>query len=431
MLKTFLAILLGKSIFFISRLFNLGGGFAAPGLYALKIDPGLVGKLINHKAQNILITGTNGKTTTSKIISDILKTAGYKVLRNSSGSNLERGIASYLIKHSGFWGNIDYDFGVWEADEFAFNTLAPQIKPEAIIFLNAFRDQLDRYGEVDKVIKKWETVLGNLQSKSILIANSDDGSLEKIVRGFKGKTITFGVKDSNIKGESKVKSDKKPNYEAQILNTDDLANTEFSVNFEGNTETFRIPLPGIFNVYNFLASYSLIRELNLDTRVIDHSLKNFEPAFGRFERFEIKSGEKSKNVNIFLIKNPVGATQVLETINPHISASDSLILALNDNFADGTDVSWIWDVNFEILRDLPREVSLFVSGFRALDLGLRLKYAGIDESNLRIEPNLERAFEEGLKRTGNKLFILPTYTAMLEIQKILVKKGIKKEYWRE
>lgn len=429
--KTLTALFLGKTIFFLSRAFKLGGGFAAPGLYALKIEPDLVKKLINRKAQNILITGTNGKTTTSKIISDILKTAGHKVLRNSSGSNLERGIASYLIKHSNFFGKVDYDFGVWEADEFAFNTLALKIKPNAIIILNVFRDQLDRFGEVDKVVANWGGTLSKLESKAMLIANADDGSLEKLLGAFKGSSLTFGVKDSKIPGEAKGKLSKKPDYEAEILDTRDLANTEFRVIFEGGSETFRIPLPGIFNVYNFLASYALIKGLSLDPEIIDHSLKGFLPAFGRNERFKIDGLAKSKNANIFLIKNPIGATQVMKTVAPHILSTDSVLVALNDNLADGTDVSWIWDADFEILSKLEKEVNFVLSGSRMFDLALRLKYAGVDEQRLYIEPDLEKAFSRAVTAAGNKIFILPTYTAMLQVQKILVKKGIKKEYWKE
>lgn len=428
MLKTLPAILLGKSILFLSRLLNLGGGFAAPGLYGLKIEPNLVKKLINHKSHNILITGTNGKTTTAKIISDILKTAKYKVIRNLTGSNLERGVASYLIKHSNLLGKVDYDFGVWEADEFAFNRLASQIKPEIIIFLNVFRDQLDRYGEVDNVVKKWESVLNKLDPKTVVIANGDDGNLTKLLKSYKGKVITFGVKGSKIQGESK--SSESPDYKAEILNTQDLANTEFKVKYNTDSEdSFRIPLPGIFNVYNFLASFILTRELNLDPEVIAHSLQNFSPAFGRFERFEIGIYGKPKKAHIFLIKNPVGATQVLGTITPHIQAGDCVLFALNDNFADGTDVSWIWDIEMERVKDQGSRIKIFVSGTRAYDLALRLKYSGLED--LVIEPDLAKAFDLSVKEPEGKLFILPTYTALMQLQKILVKRGIKKEYWRE
>ena len=427
MFKTRGAILLGKSIFSLTRILKLGGGYAAPGLYGLKLDPDLVQKLINRKAKNIVVTGTNGKTTTSKLISHFLKTSQEKVIRNSSGSNLERGIASYLISHAPLSGNLEYDFGVWELDEFAFNTVAPKIKPDVIIFLNAFRDQLDRYGEVDTVVNRWNETLGKLPKDTILIINNDDSNLAKAIKGFEGKLIKIGIKDHKITGESKSGSSGKPDYEAEILKSSDLNGTDIKVRYNGDVLRFTIPLPGIFNVYNFLAALALSHNLNLDTVKIADSLKDFTPSFGRNEKFEING----KPGNIFLIKNPVGATQVLGTILPHISSSDSLLMALNDNFADGTDVSWIWDIEMEkFVRDIKR-LRIYASGSRAFDLGLRLKYAGVDEDRISVSQSMEESFESALKQTEGKLFILPTYTALMELQKILVKKGIKKEYWKE
>ncbi len=427
MSKTLAAILLGKTIFSLSRILKLGGGFAAPGLYGLKLDPYLVTNLINHKAKNIVVTGTNGKTTTSKLISHFLKSSDEKVIRNSSGSNLERGIASYLISHAGLNGNLDYDFGVWELDEFAFNSVAPKIKPDVIILLNAFRDQLDRYGEVDTVVNRWNETLGKLSKETVLIINNDDGNLVKAVKGFKGKIIKIGVKENKITGESKSRILRKPDYEAEVLESSDLNATDLKVHFDGDTVQYTLPLPGIFNVYNFLAALALSYNLNLDVAKIADSLKDFTPSFGRNEKFEING----KHGNIFLIKNPVGATQVLETVLPHVSPKDSLLLALNDNFADGTDVSWIWDIDLERLKIKDKRLKIFVSGSRAYDMALRLKYAGFDEKDMIINHNLEAVFEKAIKETEGKLFVLPTYTALMELQKILVKKGVKKEYWKE
>ncbi len=424
-MKTLLAILLGKTIFAISRLLNLGGGFAAPGLYALKLDPNLVTNLINHKAKNIVVTGTNGKTTTSKLISHFLKSSGEKVIRNSSGSNLERGIASYLISNASISGKLNYDFGVWELDEFAFNSVAPKIKPDIVILLNAFRDQLDRYGEVDTVINRWKQTLGKLKSDTVLIISGDDGNLEKAVKDFKGQIIRVGVKDSKITGESKTKTNNKLDYEAEILKSSNLNQTDARVSFNNSKVNYTIPLPGIFNTYNFLASLALIHNLNLDVVKMAENLKDFTPSFGRNEKFEMNG----KQGSIFLIKNPVGATQVLETILPHIKPQEAIMFALNDNFADGTDVSWIWDINLENTRLSTLDSRLYISGSRAYDMALRLKYAGLNEKNFIINSNLESSFKNASKEKA--LFILPTYTALMELQRIMVKKGIKKEYWRD
>lgn len=425
MLKTLLAILLGKAIFYLTRILKLGGGYAAPGLYGLKFDSNLVKNLINHKAKNIIVTGTNGKTTTSKLISHFLKSSGEKVIRNSSGSNLERGIASYLISHAPLSGKLNYDFGIWELDEFAFNSVASKIKPDVIILLNAFRDQLDRYGEVDTVVNRWKETLSKLSKDTVLIVNNDDGNLTKAIKGFEGKIIKIGIRGSKILGESKAKVSGKPDYEAEVLKSSDLEGTNIKVSFSGSSSDFILPLPGIFNVYNFLASLALYHNLNLDLEKIEPSLKEFTPSFGRNEKFEIDG----KKANIFLIKNPVGATQVLQTILPHVTSKDALLLALNDNFADGTDVSWIWDIDLKSLQPSAISHQLYVSGSRAYDMALRLKYAGVED--LDIEQDLETQFNKAVKETEGKLFILPTYTALMELQKILVKKGVKKEYWKE
>lgn len=423
-MKKISSVILGKSIFSLSRLLKLGGGYAAPGLYALKIEPDLVSKLINPAAQNIIITGTNGKTTTSNLISHFLKTSGEKVLKNSSGSNLERGIASYLVRHASLGGKLNYDFGVWELDEFAFNSVAQKIKPKVVILLNAFRDQLDRYGEVNTVINRWKETLKKLSTETILIINADDGNLEKAVEGFKGKIIRFGVKNKKITGESRKSGTKKLDYEAQILKSKDLYSTFVKVNLDGKEVEFGLPLPGVFNAYNFLAALALSHQFNLDISKVKESLKEFTPSFGRFEKFEAGKIEG----NIFLIKNPVGATQVLETISSHLSPKDTLLMALNDNFADGTDVSWIWDIEIERLKINDLRLKIFVSGSRTYDMALRLKYAGFE--NIKTEENLGRALNKAISETEGKLYVLPTYTALLELQKILVKKGIKKEYWK-
>jgi UDP-N-acetylmuramyl tripeptide synthase len=189
----------------------------------------------------------------------------------------------------------------------------------------------------------------------------------------------------------------------------------------------KLPLSGGYNIYNATAALSskfLLGGLGENEAA---SLKDFKPQFGRSEKFKVDD----KEGNIFLIKNPVGATQILQTILPNISKDDTLLIALNDNFADGTDVSWIWDIALEQFKIKNVKCKIFVSGIRAYDMALRLKYAGVDENQIQINPNLESTFEKATKEPEGKLFILPTYTALLELQKILVKKGIKKEYWKE
>ncbi|MBI2337833.1 DUF1727 domain-containing protein [Candidatus Daviesbacteria bacterium] len=438
-MRLILAILLGKLIGYLTRLFRLGGGSAAPGLYALSIEPDLVTKLAAKIPKNIIITGTNGKTTTAKMLAHFAKNAGLKVIRNHTGSNLERGIASTLIaNYQLLTTNYQLDLGIWELDEAAFNTIAPKLKPDIIVFLNVFRDQLDRYGEIDTVVKNWCKTLQILNPKTIVLVNGDDANTAKLANCFKGRIQKFGVKDYKISGESieHVKEKENLDFEAKNVKLNGLEGSTFQLLTTNYQLPTTLPLPGLYHIYDALAAFACADKLGLSLSKLASSLKSYSPAFGRMEKLPFGY--------IFLIKNPAGATQVFETIAPNLKPDDRLLLALNDNIADGTDVSWIWDTEFEQLLSSSlrgakpastqrgeRRGNLYISGTRACDLAVRLKYAGFDPKNIIIEPDLQNTLKEARTGLKGRLFILPTYTAMLELQKILAKSGIKKEYWKE
>lgn len=426
------AILLGKAIFWTCRLLNLGGGSAAPGLYGLKIDPDLVKKLASKIPANIIITGTNGKTTTSRMLSHFAKSHGHKVIRNHTGSNLERGIASTLIQNISFHVNVthtrhglDGHIGIWELDEAAFNLVCPKIQPNTVVFLNVFRDQLDRYGEVDTVVKNWAETVKFINPKTNILINGDDASLNKLQKAFTGKVSKFGVKDYKIIGESIEyhKEQENLDFEAENVKLKGLSGSAFDLQTTTCNLSTNLSLPGIYHIYDFLAAFAAGETLGFDGKKMIGSLKNFSPAFGRVEKLPFGY--------IFLIKNPAGATQVFETIAPHLQKNDRLLLALNDNLADGTDVSWIWDVNFEQLTIDNGKLTIICSGTRAYDLANRLKYAGFEPGTIQLEPDLKQALKVARKGLKGRLFVLPTYTAMLELQDILAKSGIKKHYWEE
>lgn len=393
-MRLLLAILVGKIIAKLTRFFHIGGGSAAPGLFALRIDPELVKRLIQKIPHNVVITGTNGKTTTARMLAHLAKEAGLKVIRNHTGSNLERGIASTLINYSR-----DTDLGIWELDEAAFNSVVPKIKPDIIIFLNVSRDQLDRYGEVDKIVGNWCETLSKINPKTTVLINADEPDLTKLKSSFKGKIEEFGKK--NLKN----------------VRLNGLSGSNFELFINHKSSIINLPLPGLYHIYDALAAIACAYLLNLSIRA--KALKNFSPAFGRVEKLPFGY--------IFLIKNPAGATQVFETISPIIKPQDRLLLALNDNLADGTDVSWIWDSEFEKLS----KTHTYVSGKRAYDLAVRLKYAGFEPKQIEIEPSLVKALREARKALKGRLFVLPTYTAMLELQRILAKQGLKPHYWEE
>ncbi len=416
------ALALGKSISWFIKLFKIGGASAAPGLYALKLDPDLVKKLSSKIPKNIIITGTNGKTTTARLLAHFAKASGLKVIRNHTGSNLERGIASTLVK-VGPW--LRSDLGIWELDEAAFNTVAPKINPDIVVFLNVFRDQLDRYGEIDSVVKGWSNTLKSLNPKTIVLVNGDDANCTKLKSAFKGKVYQFGVKDYKILGESitHIKESENLDYEAKNVKPNGLEGSSFRLSVTSYQLSVNLPLPGIYHIYDALAAIACASLLNFPIRRLTNTLKHFTPAFGRVEKLPFGY--------IFLIKNPAGATQVFQTIAPQIKKEDRLLLALNDNLADGTDVSWIWDADFEKLSVTSYQLSVTCSGTRAHDLANRLKYAGFNPKQIKVIPELENALKEAKKGLKGTLFILPTYTAMLELQGILTKMGIKKNYWEE
>ncbi|MBI3486033.1 DUF1727 domain-containing protein [Candidatus Daviesbacteria bacterium] len=433
-MRLVLAILVGKLIAFLTKLFKIGGGSAAPGLYALKIYPNLVEKLAAQIPQTVIITGTNGKTTTSKMLSSFAKNANLNVLRNPTGSNLERGVASALISHSNFLAEIkNIDLAIWELDEAAFNNIAIKLDPQIIVFLNIFRDQLDRYGEIDSVLKNWSKTLESLPKSTIIFTNGDDQNTLKLSKNFTGLSFKFGVKDYKIVGEAIKKQFEQENldFEAKNIKQQGLNGLSFDLSINHQTSTIHLPVPGIYHIYDALAALAVGYQLNLNVSEMIKSLKTYQPAFGRFEKFSLTpQGWEAKSQNmegyIFLIKNPAGATQVFQTIAKEIKSNDHLLLALNDNLADGTDVSWIWDSQFELLTNTTTFVC---SGTRARDLAVRLKYAGVALDNIKIEADLKHAFKLAKKDLAGRLFILSTYTAMLELQKILANSGVKKNYW--
>ncbi|MDO8507249.1 MAG: Mur ligase family protein [bacterium] len=454
-MKKIFAIFIAKQAAFWSRIFGRGGGGALPGLLALKINPEIVKELTTNLDKGvILVTGTNGKTTTSKMIVEILKASGLKVLSNSGGSNLTRGIASELALKSSIFGNIKDEIGVYEVDEATMPEVMRFVKPKAIVITNIFRDQLDRYGEVDKtaaILKK------SIQDspESTLILNADDPIVASLGKD-RENTLYFGITDERLEAKSDLAIDIKDclicghelvyphRYYGHIgqyvcencgfvrpktkitaknvrLSPD---NTAATITVDKESENLSLPMTGLYSLYNALAAISTGDFMKVDHKTILKALGKLTPAFGRMETFEVNG----KKAVIHLVKNPTGFNQVLEAITQNRKNKTALI-ALNDNFADGTDISWIWDVEFELFKAGFRKI--IVSGIRSEDLRLRLKYANITSRIIETEKDLKKALDTAVSETdvSETLYILPTYTAMLDIRNNLVQKGILKDYW--
>ena len=442
--RLFLAISAGKILALVIKLFG-GGATAAPGLIALKIDPKVVKKLHKEiKLGSVIITGTNGKTTTARLTFDVLSTK-YQIIHNRQGSNLLRGIASTMITNSSLFGKLKFDLGLWEVDEATFPEAIKNVYPKTIVLLNLFRDQLDRYGEVDSTRTKWQKSLEKIPKDTALILNADDPGISILKKSHKGKAIFFGVSDNHIKlpnvarvadikhclicGANLVFSAQlsahlgnyrcsnchfrrpAPNISAVNLNFKPDFSTSIKLIANGQMSTVNYSLPGLYNVYNILAAAAAASAYKIDLSTVKNKIGEFSAAFGRFQKTKIKN----KKLITFLIKNPAGSNEVIRIISQQPKVN--LLVILNDKIDDGRDVSWIWDTNWEIFKDKTN--SIFTGGTRSLDMALRLKYAGLRLSKDSIYKELNYSISKILHKLSNKdtLIILPTYTALLSIQK--------------
>ena len=382
--------------------------------------------LSNSSPKIILIVGTNGKTTTTTLLNHILTKNGKKVIQNTSGANLINGIASTLLLNSSILGKVEADYALFEIDENAFTRIARELKPDAIILLNLFRDQLDRYGEVNTIAKKWQEAIATLPKETRLFLNADDPQIAFLGKDALQLVSYFGIDD---KGNSTPDHASDSTY-CPICSSK-LVYTKIFYSHLGiwscprgdliyPTDVFRTTLPnsldGLYNKYNVNAAILTAQTYGLTNELIAESLTTFSPAFGRQEKISVNN----KTAEIILAKNPSGFNQTLATIIDQ--KASHLLLVLNDRVADGTDISWIWDVDFENLKHL-KELAITVSGDRVYDLQLRLKYADL---LARSEADLTDAVKDALLQTDKNetLYILPTYTAMLEIRKILTGKKI-------
>lgn len=427
------------------------GATAAPGLIALKIDPNLISKLCAKiSGGSIVISGTNGKTTTARLTFDTLS-KDYKIIHNRQGSNLMRGIASALISKTTLSGKVMGNLAIWETDEATLPAAIKETSPQTVVLLNLFRDQLDRYGEVETTRQRWQETILKLPKTATLILNADDPGVASLYKSFSGKIVTFGINDAKISttqttgvldikncpicqskfiyktytfghlGDYKcTKCDfKKPGIDIAASNLSFGRDFETSANIKIASKNYKTTynLPGIYNVYNVLAAASIATALKISPNKILDSIRNFTPVFGRFQKVQIKD----KKIYIFLIKNPTGASEVIKVLSAYDNIN--LLTILNDNFADGTDVSWIWDTNWEALSQ--KTGSLFISGTRAWDMATRLKYAGFKLSKDNVYEQITNSIEAALSmmNKNNTLFILPTYTALLSLEQILKKES--------
>lgn len=454
MRKSFV-IICAKLIWRIGRVFG-HGGTALPGLVAEKLDPHILPKLAknNFSSGLVLITGSNGKTTVASLLTQLLKAQGYKVIYNKGGSNLSRGLISCMIQNATLTGKISEDMAVFEIDENAFTATALQLNPTDVVITNLFRDQLDRYGEVDMTATKLASTLKHLYS-TYLYLNSDDPRVAFL--GKKKKRVTyFGVADGpetklddqwsadivtnpTSKGVLRYKKRYYSHLGIYYSSNDefnrpqpDLAATKlifndktlaFNLQYNHKTVKFTAPYGGFYNTYNVLAALGVVQRFKMPADLAQQVVAKAQPAFGRMEEITYNN----QNLKLLLVKNPAGFNQIIETyVLPNVN--NPLLICINDNLADGRDVSWLWDVYFEALRQ--HKGSIVVSGQRAYDMALRLKYANV--VNFTIKLDIQDALQDIMKQNKNQktIYILPTYTAMFQLRQFLAKKTKLAEFWQ-
>lgn len=447
-IKAIISILATKFTIFLTKTI-LKGGTTFPGKVALKLDKDILGKVASGY-NVILVTGTNGKTTTTSMIYNILKEKGFSVITNNTGANLYSGIVTTFVDNYKFLDKNHEKFAVIEVDEANVKFITEKITPNIITVTNLFRDQLDRYGEVYTTLTK---ILEGVHSvpTSKLILNGDESLLGKL--DIKNPVVFYGFKTNinenktiDINADAKFCKFCKTPYKYNFVTYNhlgdyyctgcgykrpeisygvdeiiDLASESSTVKIN-NTEIF-LSQSGVYNIYNALCAYSIAKELGVDDITIKKSLESQSSSFGRQETINIED----KEVKIILVKNPAGYNQALDTLclskDPFSAA-----FILNDNYADGRDVSWIWDVNFEHLNNVDLN-EIYVSGLRSYDMAVRLKTAGLDSSKFSITEEYD-ALTERIKESNNKkVYILATYTAMINYRKHLHSKGYIKNLW--
>jgi UDP-N-acetylmuramyl tripeptide synthase len=435
----------------LSRAAGRGGGTTLPGKLVWKIDPGAVDALaarLPHGAA--IVSATNGKTTSTAMAARVLG-ARHELAWNRAGANLASGVASTLLAapHA--------DLGLLEVDEFALPEIMRRVRPRTVLLGNLFRDQLDRYGELEHIAERWLTAVGQLDRDAVVIVNADDPLVASLAEG-RSNAVTFGIADPSVArpalqhaSDSKycVRCGTPYSYDsvyvghlgdyrcpacehsrpplavcATNVRLDGLETSSFDLVTAAGTTRVTLPLPGLYNVYNALGASALALALGCGLEETRAALAGFSAAFGRFERIDIGG----ITVLVLLVKNPAGANEIVRTLVDG-AVPPVLVVALNDEIADGRDVSWIWDVDFEPLLD--RAGTIIASGTRAEELALRFTYVGFPRDRLDVIPTLGAALDRGLELTaaGGTLGVLPTYTAMLALRGIVADRGLVRPYW--
>jgi lipid II isoglutaminyl synthase (glutamine-hydrolysing) len=440
-----------------SRASGRGGGTTLPGRVLLRLAPDAISRLgAGLDGGTTIVSATNGKTTTAGMIAAMLRAEGREPVHNRAGSNMTWGVATALLQQHG-------REGLFEVDEAWLPRVTAELEPATIVLGNLFRDQLDRYGEMEALADEWAGAVAERAGRTRFVLNADDPLIADLGRDGDGRArpgvVYFGIEDaSQALPELQHAFDAKhcrrcghpyayerafvghlghyscphcgarrprPEVAATAIELDGMNGSRVTVATPLGEIRLRLPLPGLYNVYNALAAVAAGLGLGVSPQRISQSMGGFKSAFGRVETV----GVSGKQVSMLLIKNPAGANEVLRTLRLEAGEEQvDLWIGLNDRIADGRDVSWVWDADFELLTGGVRRV--VCAGTRAPEMALRLKYAGWPTGAIEVEPEIEASLDRAVAAAPGRLFALPTYTALLELHKVLSGRGLAKDFWR-
>lgn len=446
-IKEIIAIIAGKFTLFLSK-HILKGGSNFPGKIALKIDSDIL-KKISENYKVILITGTNGKTTTTSMVNGVLQASGLDTITNATGANMLPGIISCFLKNYKF-SNSKTRYAVLEVDEANVKFITEHITPEIICITNLFRDQLDRYGEVYTTLNKIMEGIYKVPESTLLL-NGDESLLGRL--DVPNKKVYYGFNES-INKNTKVDTNAdakfckfcKSPYHYNFITYNHLGdfycpncgykreelsyavtklidvNADYS-KVAINDHEFTITQSGLYNIYNALCAYSIAKMSGISEETIRKSFEKQASSFGRQEEINING----KKVTMILVKNPAGYNQAIDLISLN-KFPYSCCFMLNDNYADGRDVSWIWDVHYETLANTNIK-DIIISGSRMYDMAVRLKTANLNTDSFIIKEDYKSVTESIASSSEEKVYILATYTAMINYRKYLHSNGYIKKLW--
>ncbi len=453
-IRAFFAILLCKLLRFVSRVLHRGGT-AMPGRFALKLCPDLL-DLLASQVKTVAITGTNGKTTSARMIEEAFRQQGLSYLSNRSGANLIDGITTEFVMNSTLFGKVKKEYAVIECDEAAARKVFSRLKPRVVVVTNLFRDQLDRYGEVTHTLENIREALKGAP-EAVLCLNADCSLTASLADDLTNPVRWFGIEQGAAPSREKpALSDAthcircKTEYEYDYITYGHLGGfrcpkcgyrrhkadyavtdvveqrpdgSDIVMKVKDDKLLVTVNLPAMYNIYNAAGALAAVTEMGLGTKAAVEALGSFQCGFGRMERFELAGGTR-----MMLVKNPAGCNQVIEYLQ-NVKEKFVLVICLNDRAADGRDISWIWDADFEGLSRLAGFLDqVIVSGDRAEDMRVRIKYAGVDDSFIRVERDYE-TLVRSLEQETRPVYMMPTYTAMLELRQTVIRHCGGEDFW--